>query len=83
MKHAQKILAEEIAKLGGVLFTDFLMRQTDDDATKKAIEDNDFLIGMFNGNLKAEWKLEETDAYKMIIDLTRAIKILQDADSSS
>ncbi len=84
MKKLLQKLLKEYTDTGGKIFADYFLRIKGDDEIKKSIEANDFMMAFMTGKgLKKEWKLEESDDYKELVELTRAINKLQELIDSS
>lgn len=66
-------LLEKYYELGGKIFADYMLRNKADDETKKSLEAIDFMNGLMNGNIKTEWKLEDSTDYQQLIELAQAI----------
>jgi len=73
---ALRVLSGEYNRIAGEIFADYFARIKGSDELRKSIEANDFLIGMLNGNIKKEWKLEESDKYKKLINIVHTINFL-------
>lgn len=76
MKTPKQILLDEYYNVAGKLFGDFFIRTRADSEQKKSIEAMDFLQSLMSGNIKEEWKLEETEEYKQLQILVKAINLL-------
>lgn len=66
-------LQKKYYELAGNVFADYMLRNKGTDEVKRSVEANEFLMGLMNGEFKAEWKLEETDDYKQLVELAHAI----------
>lgn len=80
MKDENKIavayLSDKLMELGGKVFTDFILHNSENDEVKKNVQANDFLTGLYSGNLKTEWKLEDSQGYKDLLALSNVINKL-------
>lgn len=75
-KEALRILSEEYMKIGGRVFADYFLRLKSSDEQKKSLEAMDFMKGLMEGNIKKEWKLEDSEDYIKLLDLANTINQL-------
>ena len=71
-----ELLSKELLDVGGKIFARYFLEIKGDDETKNLVKTQEFMLGMFNGEIKKEWKLEESEDYKYFLKLNNAIKIL-------
>ena len=76
MEKVKLTLLKRYYEVAGKLYGDFFMRIKGSDDTKKILETNDFMMGLMNGELKKEWKIENTEEYKELVSLVKVINNL-------
>ncbi|MFA5990467.1 MAG: hypothetical protein WC803_12800 [Sphingomonas sp.] len=80
---AVSVLSEEMAKIGGSVFSQFLVRLSPNDETKKTLEANDFLNAiMTGGKIKEEWKLENDSDFKRLQNIVSTLNQLIEESNS-
>lgn len=74
---ALQILSKKLTEIGGEIFSDFFIRNSGNEEAVKSIQANDFMLALMTGkNIKEEWKLENTENYKKLSELSRSINLL-------
>jgi hypothetical protein len=79
---ALKELYVKYTELGGKLFAQYFLRLKGGNEVKKILETNDFMIGLLNGKIKNEWKVEESQEYKEFLNLVESINYLNSSKQS-
>ena len=75
---AMQHLFKEYNRLISLLVSDYFLRIKGDDEVKKSIETQDFMTALFSGeNIKQEWKLENTETWKKIVNIVDTINFLK------
>ncbi len=75
---AIELISLEITKVGGRIFSEFLVRTHGTSEQKSALDAASFLNSIMTGEgIKKEWNLEESVQYKEYLDLANALTKLK------
>lgn len=72
-----RLLLERHAELAGKLFTQVVGRSGMSEEEKEKVKMADFFMGLIHGNLQKEWGVENTEEFKEMFILAKAVAVLQ------